>query len=398
MQLGKDRNGNSLAVAIAGGLALAWAGCLLSMLWEHSWILDVRGKPIVTDFLEVWVAGRSALQGAAAAAYDPRLHHAAQVAAIGHAFHGFLWWHYPPFVLFVAAALGLMPYLPAFLFWVVGTLALYVAAIGCVAKSRVAALLACATPAVFINAIAGQNGYLTASLIGATLLNLETRPILAGVFLGLLSYKPQFGLLFPLVLIATGRWRSFVSAGIVAALLMALSLTVFGAETLRAFFHFLPLASDSFLVHGTAGWNKLQTIYGLARWLGWGNLPASALQGAVAIAAAAAVVWLWRQDVPFTLKAAALTMAALFATPYLYMYDFPILVVPLAFLYRERAFDRVELAGIGLANLCILAFTFGVLVIPIGTLASAITTALIVRRITEKSPAPFARDVTPQLA
>lgn len=378
-----------LATAIAAGFAIAWAGALASMLRGHSWILDAHGKPIVTDFLEVWVAGRTTLQGAAASAYDPKLHHAAQVAAAGHEFHGFLWWHYPPIVLFLAAALGLMPYLPAFLVWVAGTLGCYLVTIAAIARTRMAALLACAMPAVFINAVAGQNGCFTGALIGAILMNLETRPILAGALLGLLTYKPQFGILFPLVLAATGRWRAFASAGIVAALALLLPWFVFGGDTIRAFLHFLPRASDSLLVHGDAGWNKLQTIYGLTRWLGWENSSASVLQGAVSITAAIAVVWLWRREVSFAVKAAALATAVFCATPYLYMYDLPILVVPLAFLYRERAFDEFELAAIGFANLCILAFTFGVLVVPIGTLAVATVGALIVRRAAVISTQPL---------
>lgn len=379
-------NPAKLAAAVAGGFAIAWAACLAQMLAMHSWILNAHGKPIVTDFLEVWVAGRTTLAGAAASAYDPKLHHAAQAAAAGHDFHGFLWWHYPPLVLFLAAALGLMPYLPAFLVWVGSTLACYLAAIAAIARSRVAALLACAMPAVFINAVAGQNGCFTAALIGVVLLNLETRPILAGAFLGLLTYKPQFGILFPLVLVATGRWRAFASAGVVAALAILLPWGVFGGETIRAFVHFLPRASQSLLVNGDAGWNKLQTVYGFTRWLGWQNLPASVLQSTVSIATAVALVWLWRRrDVSYALKAAGLATAVLCATPYLYMYDLPILVLPLAFLHRERAFDTFELAGIALAGACLLTFTFGVLVIPVGTFAVAIVAALIVRRAAEET-------------
>ncbi|HEX4079683.1 MAG TPA: glycosyltransferase family 87 protein [Rhizomicrobium sp.] len=397
-RFGKDFTVEKLSAALAAGFAFAWLICLLMMLQRHSWILDTHGKPIVTDFLEVWVAGRTTLHGAAASAYDPGLHHAAQVAAAGHAFHGFLWWHYPPVVLFVAAALALLPYLPAFLLWVASTLACFAVTVAAIARTRMAALLACAMPAVFINAIAGQNGYFTATLIGCTLLNLETRPVLAGVFLGLLTYKPQFGILFPLVLAATGRWRAFATAAAVAAVMVLVPWAVFGSETLRAFAHFLPRAGDSLLVHGSAGWNKLQTVYGFARWSGWGNLPASLLQGTVAIAVAGALVWLWRRNVPFGLKAAALATASMFATPYLYMYDFPLLVVAFAFLYRDRAFDRFELAGIAFANLCILAFTFGVLIIPIGALAAATTGGLIVRRAAQELAKPYAGHVALQAA
>lgn len=371
----------TLAAAVAGGFAFAWLACLLMMLRQHSWILDKSGHPIVTDFIEVWVAGRTTLAGAAAAAYDPKLHHAAQVVLVGHKFHGYLWWHYPPAVLFLAAALALLPYVAAFLVWVASTLALFAATIAKIANMRLAALLACAMPAVFINAVAGQNGFLTATLIGLALVNLEVRPVMAGVFVGLLTYKPQFGILFPLVLAASGRWKTFFSAASVAAIAVLLPWAVYGGETIHAFLHYLPRAGDSLLVQGSAGWNKLQTVYGLLRWMGVASFPASAVQLTVCVSAAAAIVWLWRSALSFELKAAALATAVLFSTPYTYMYDLPILAVPLAFLYRERPFDGIELAGIAFANLCLLAFTCGVLVVPVGSAAAATVGFLVIRRV-----------------
>ena len=65
-------------------------------------------------------------------------------------------------------------------------------------------LLALAYPAVLINIGHGQNGFLTAALLGGALVILDRRPIVAGILFGLLVYKPQFGLMIPLALIAGG--------------------------------------------------------------------------------------------------------------------------------------------------------------------------------------------------
>ena len=46
------------------------------------------------------------------------------------------------------------------------------------------------------------------------------------------------------------------------------------------------------------------------------------------------VAWLWRQRVRYEIKAAALAIAAMLATPYLYIYDFAVLAIPLAFLMK----------------------------------------------------------------
>jgi arabinofuranan 3-O-arabinosyltransferase len=69
------------------------------------------------------------------------------------------------------------------------------------------------------------------------------------------------------------------------------------------------------------------------------------------------------------------------ATPYLYIYDFPVLAIPLAFVMRmglRDGFLSYELPGIALACGLILAFPF--LAVPTGFIAVLVVTALIVRR------------------
>src|SRR5215469_16993780 len=276
-----------LASMCAGGLALAYPAYLALMFRAHAWILSAQNRPTVSDFLEVWVAGRTALAGQPSAAYDPVLHHAAEVAAAGHEFQHYLWWHYPPLFLFVAAGLALIPYVPAFIGWLVSTLAFYSVTIFAIARSRAALLVACASPALFINAIGGQGGALNAALIGAALTTLESRPLVSGIFLGLLTYKPQFGVLFPVVLIAGREWRAFLSAAVTSLLGLFLSWIAFGGDTFRAFFHFLPLATNSLLVRGDNGWQNLQTVYGLVRWLGFTDAAGWAAQGIVVALTAA---------------------------------------------------------------------------------------------------------------
>jgi arabinofuranan 3-O-arabinosyltransferase len=379
-----------LATAAACGLAVAYPACLELMFRSHDWILGRAGRPSITDFLVFWLAGHSALNGAAAAAYVPQLHHAAEVAATGHAFAGQLPWRNSPVFFFVAAGLALLPYFWAFLLWVTGTLAIYSLVISRISGSRLALVLACATPAVFINAICGQNGALTAALFGASLWTLERRPVVSGILIGLLSYKPQFGILFPLVLFAGGHWKALASAAMSCAAAMAASALVFGIGTWRAFLHYLPITSNEILVRGINGFNKLQTAYGLMRWLGFGNDAAWAVQAGLICFIAAAMFWLWRRELSFTLKAAALPVATLLVTPHLFMYDFPLLAISFAFLFRDRSFDRTEFACVGLANLCMGAFLF--IPAPIGLIALAISLALIIRRIPQESvcvsPAP----------
>jgi arabinofuranan 3-O-arabinosyltransferase len=373
-----------LAVAGCGAVALGYAIALILLLVRHQWILDVNGRPLVTDFLEVWVAGLSVLHGHPAAPYDWQAHHAAQAVIVGHAFPGYLGWLYPPPVLFIAGALAAMPYLPAFLVWVVATAMAFAATIWKITGRMDAALVALAMPAALGNAIVGQNGFLTAAIVGAVLLALESRPWLAGLFLGLLTYKPQFGLLFPLVLLLDGNWRALAFAIVATSVLLALAWLAFGAAPFAAFLHFLPQTANEILHHGKAGFDKQQSVYGLARWLGAGDNAAWLAHGVVAAIAATAAVWLWKKDVRFALKAAGLAAAALLATPYLYMYDFPLLAIPFAFLFRARGFDRVEAGALIAVNVAMLVFAWTA--VPIGPFLTLLAAALVGRRYLEALP------------
>ena len=120
---------------------------------------------------------------------------------------------------------------------------------------------------VFNNTLVGQNGFLTAALIGGTLYLMPVRPVLAGICLGLLSYKPQYGLLFPLVLIAASQWTVFITAGVTAIALAFASWLAFGTESWQAFFHWMPMFSQAFLTEGKATWWKLQSLFSLVRYL-----------------------------------------------------------------------------------------------------------------------------------
>ena len=85
---------------------------------------DFQGKPLGTDFSDIYAGGTYALEGKAELAFDPLLQHARQKEIFG-AHTPLYGWCYPPFLLFVAAALALMPYLPALFVWQATTFPLY---------------------------------------------------------------------------------------------------------------------------------------------------------------------------------------------------------------------------------------------------------------------------------
>lgn len=383
------------AELICFALIVAHAVYLVTSYLQGSWIVAPDGGGVPTDFVNVWAAGRLVIEGHSAAAYDWPTHKAMEVAALGHPFDGYFGWHYPPTFLSVAAILALMPYAVAFVVWTFATFPAYLAAVRGIIGERSGYVLAAAFPAVLANFITGQNGFLSAALLGTTLLMLVERPILAGVLLGLLSYKPHLGLLFPIVLAASGHWRVFIVAGGVAALMALLSWGAFGTETWTAFFGSIGHTSQAFLSDGWADFAKLQTAFGLVRTLGGSEPLAWTVQAAVALSAAGAISALWRSRADYEIKAAALGAGAMLATPYLYTYDLVVLAVPLAFLWRlgcRRGFLAHELAGIGMACLLLLIFPF--VKAPVGFAAVLVVAALIARRALAPQSASLVAPVT----
>lgn len=342
-------------------LALAYLVVLAGAFWQGQFLTDAADRPIANDFVDVYAAGRMALSGQAPSAYDWPLHKAAEVDAIGHGFAGYYGWHYPPPFLFVAAALALLPYLGAVFVWLAGTLAAFALTLRSILHDRAGILVALGFPAAIWNVTAGQNGFLTAALIGGTLAALERRPALAGVLLGLLTYKPQFGLLFPLALIADRRWLTIAVAAAVATGMAAASWLAFGGESWQAFFHWLPITSHRVLGEGVADFARLQSLYGLVRAHDGSEALAFAVQVFGSIASAVGIIWLWRSRAPFDLKAAALAAATLIATPYVYMYDVTVLAVAVGFLLRyalERGLTAAEPYGLAAGAALILVFPY----------------------------------------
>jgi hypothetical protein len=376
-QLSARRLVGAVGLALALGYLIVLSGAYLG----GQFLLDAQGRPIANDFVNVYAAGKLVDASEAAAAYDWPVHKAAEIGAVGHDFANYYGWHYPPTFLFVAAALATLPYLAALLVWLVATLIAYAASVAAILGSRAGIALALGFPAALWNVTAGQNGFLTATLIGGTLGLLERHPALAGVCLGLLTYKPQFGLLFPIVLIAERRLLTIAVAAAVAAALGAASWLAFGTASWAAFIHATPAISHAALRDGAIGFARMQSPFGLVRTLGGGEALAWTVQAAATLSLALALALMWRSRAAYDLKAAALAAGALVATPYVFTYDLVVLAVAVAFLLRYALFRGLwvsEAAGVIAAGALILSFPY--LTGQVGLCAAVIVVILAGRR------------------
>lgn len=298
-------------------------------------LLDAFGRPLGTDFANVWTAGTWVLDGQPAAPFDPVLHQARQLEIFQTPDKSYFGWHYPPMFLAIATLLALMPYIAALIVWQIATLPLYLTVISRIIPWRVSILAALAFPAVLVNLLHGHNGFLTAGLIGGGLLVLPNNPIAAGVLFGLLSYKPQFALAIPVALIAGGYWRTALSAAATAVAVAGLSWIAFGTGAWAAFFHFSEFTRQVVLEQGNTGWHKIQSVFAAVRMHGGSIAAAYAAQTAVTISILTGLFLLWRSDAAHSIKSAALLVAVLLSTPYVLDYDFMILGPAIAFMVQE---------------------------------------------------------------
>ncbi|MBN8980043.1 MAG: DUF2029 domain-containing protein [Rhizobiales bacterium] len=363
----------ALAVLHVAFFPAAWLG--------HWWIIDDKGLGIPTDFVNVWSAGKLALQGHAAQAWDWTIQKNLQIVILGQSYPGNFAWHYPPPFLFVAALLASVPYVAAYMAWPLISFVPFALVMRGLVGNSFGWILAAAFPVVLVNALIGQNGFLTAALIGGTLYLMPIRPVLSGICLGLLSYKPQYGILFPLVLIVAQQWTVFVTAAIVAVLMAIASCAVFGVDAWLAWWQWLPMASQAFLSEGRAPWGKMQSIFATVRYFDGTEHFAWICQWTMTALVACALVALWRSRVRYSIKAAGLATGTLLATPYLFLYDVMVLAIPVALMVRvglASGFRRYELPALGL--ILALLFVYPLVGAPTGFAATLAMATMIAGR------------------
>ena len=358
----------------------------VAMFWfyarSNAWIHDAGGAIIFRDFISFWINARFALSGTAASAYDYAAFAAAQQPYVETTRHGLPYFHlvYPPMMFPLIAPVGLLPYVPAFAVWMIATGAVYLAAIWRIVPRVSTLLLAAVTFAAAKNLFFGQIGFLVAGLLGLSLDLMGKRPFAAGLVLGLLTCKPQYGLIFPVVLLVAGQWRVIAGAVTSFAALALLVTACYGVPVWEGYWRTFGSSNlDNFMTDpGLEAVN--QTVFGLLDWFGAGYGTKWTVHLIVAALTAALVCVIWRRPASDSLKAAALGAGALMVTPYMLSYDLTALAVPVAFLVREgltSGFLRGErLVLLGCFEALFLAQVF-----PVGPLILAVLMTLVARRV-----------------
>lgn len=323
-----------LALPALIGSFYAWA-VLVSTFVQPGWIGLNHIAP-GTDWMVFYGAIRSALNGHLSLVMNGDDF----TAYLNRAFADWLTvplqfrpWFYPPSFLVLLLPFAPLGFIGSYVAFQIATFGLLAAALNRSGEpaSRLVIAAVVASPAASLDIVDGQCAFLVAGLIVAGVRLLDERPILAGVILGLLSFKPQFFLLVPVALLAFNQWRSLLAAAASVLALAAISAAIFGLDIWS---WWVPQAVDN-LLSPDPKWVNFGRIWGHSVWtcavlLGAPNRLASLLQMVAVAASALAVFMAFRSALPTDKKLAVLLAAAVLAAPHSGPYDATLLAVATA--------------------------------------------------------------------
>ncbi|MFP5330062.1 MAG: glycosyltransferase family 87 protein [Alphaproteobacteria bacterium] len=307
-------------------VALAATTLFVLTIATAAWVYHTQ-RPGV-DFAGFWAAGRLARFGHPELAYHAEAHRAVEmiVANMG----GLVPFPYPPPFLFAVIPFAFQPFWLAYLAWILITAGLFLWA----SRPYLGPRFAFAHPAAIVNAVIGQNGFLTSGAFLFGLSALTSRPFLAGAIFGLLIIKPQLAVLVPVALIAAREWRAIGGAALSGAVLLALALLAFGVESYRGF---LAMTGEyaGFLSDARWNWAEQASVFAFLRYFG---LPQGFALGAQGVAALIAAILTWKVWSSHNeSRGAVLAAATLLVPPYVFTYDSLLLTLPIAVLLRDSA-------------------------------------------------------------
>lgn len=291
------------------------------------------GQPFFGDFMAFWSAGRAALDGHIAEIHDRAMLWPYQQAVAPDVKY-YAPWNSPPTFLLIVCVLALAPYPVSAIGFLVGT-ALFFGWVNRRFLPDARALLFPATaPAVIYQIGTVQAGMLIAGISGLAIHWLDKRPRLAGALVGLLAIKPHLAIIWPLFLALSGRWRTFAAAAIAAIAFAALAGFVFGFDSYFRWFESLA-NSQSLISEQRITTPAYASLYANMLSIDAPQIAAMSLHivSAVGGVIVACLIFLKGDRL---LGGAALCAATLLVSPYLFFYDFTLLLIGAALLGVPR--------------------------------------------------------------
>lgn len=338
------------------------AGLGFAILRAHGWLV-ARELHLTTEFMSFFTAGRMVNAGHAVAVYMPPVlpgyvhsnaipagFQAMQQIISGDPGIHILGFFYPPVFWLVCAPLARLGFYQADAIWVGAGLISFTMLVRQLAGSwRYLWLLLGYVP-VLKNAAVGENAFFSASLVGFGLLNLQARPVLAGMLFGAVCYKPHFLLPIGILLLAGRHWRSLISMGATASMLCALAGMLFGWQNWVDYFRIVVPHAEYMFAHQGFSYGLQVTPFSSVRILGGGIGFANAVQLATALFAALAIIIACRRASP-DIQAAIVTASFPLIASVMLDYDLCITGLAILFLYRAarvsgfRPYEKTMMAA-----------------------------------------------------
>jgi hypothetical protein len=250
-------------------------------------------------------------------------------------FHSFYPYLYPPTLLLVTWWMRFCDFATAQLLWSLAGLVSFLAAGLAFCRNRLVLLALLVSPASLLSLVTGQNGYFTTALLLLGLTLLPRRPVLAGIAFGLLTLKPQLGVLLPFFLLARRDWAAMGTATVTALALIAVSCLAFPPSLWSLWLRALPAGQAAYF--SSTGLNLNTIITPAANLVTLGLAPgmAEAVQTFCGLIIAA-LVWFCARTAPYRHAVAVLLAGMFLAVPHAYAYDSIPLIAAMALCLTEE--------------------------------------------------------------
>jgi hypothetical protein len=316
------------------------------------------------DFVNFWNGGNLAWQLDAMRLYNVEVYW----SWIRQTFHpsiNQMVFSYPPNILPLLLLFGALPYGVALLVWhVLGLLAFWLVSFYRSGTTRpwLSLGLMVTNSSVLCNLLFGQLGFFLAGGFVGALRLLPTRPVLAGLLMGLLTFKPQLGPLLILVLLMRREWLAIAVAIVTSLTLAGSSIYLWGLAPWQYYVFATVKIQAGFLENLTGYWAaQMTTPFSIPRLLGLPYMVAMFFQALVAMGVLIGTFKvLRRKDVPWSLQVAVIAFGATLFTPYLLAYDLAIPVAALLYYISDQQAKFSEAEFLVLTALWVLPFAVGI--------------------------------------
>ena len=288
---------------------------------------------VVLDFDVFYIVAQRVWHGDVDQAYHWERLLQMQMDASGGRF-SFLPWTYPPQFDLLIAPLALIPIGTAYFLFTAATLGFYLLTLRAVAKSYFALVVILLSPALLINLMCGQNGFLTGGLIGFTCLTIERRQLAAGLSLGAMVIKPHLAIALAVYALLARRWITVITATTVILLSSILCTLLLGPQIWGAF---LGSVHDSaaYLGRGSNPLFRMISVYAVLRTAGFSAPLAFLSQVVVAVIALSVVARAIYRQLPAHWCLGLAAVVSVMISPKANDYDLTILGVGMALLLPD---------------------------------------------------------------